>query len=361
MLYCRTPQLRCLKLIGINSHVKQQQQYLFIFGAFVPLCVLLLFVFRPKTPAGPSRYWGVRFLSNGTTIATCGGSSNPREFPRRGEIMLWDVATETPKLTLRQSASVRSLDGSVDGNLIAFGDFSGNLQLLDVSSGRVTASIKSGKPINGVAFSRSGNLVVSGDLAGRITLWNLPKGTVETIPIVNEKVLNIALSDDDRAMVATTRTGRAYLFDLLQPQASPLMIQCQNATNNEVNVEAVAFSPKTTEFATGGNKQLRLWESPSGRLLREFSVASGTINSVAFSPTERRLAAVNSDGMLILYDIDSGEIRFSTQAHSGTSFSAAFSQDGKKIATVGRDDFMVKIWNSQTLSLLQVLQRVDEP
>src|SRR5205814_1070725 len=69
-----------------------------------------------------------------------------------------------------------------------------------------------------------------------------------------------------------------------------------------------------------------------------------TVNSVAFSPDGRTLAAGNTDGTVRLWDVTSRrQIGDPLNGHDGVIHSVAFSGDGKTLATGGADG-TVRLW-----------------
>jgi WD40 repeat protein len=304
----------------------------------------------PNEPA--VQLWAVRFIGEGNSLATVGGNSTPYERSRRGELAVWDLKTCRKKFVLKQKAAVRGVAASSDGKFLAIGDFDGRTKLLDALTGKTLSALQSDAPINAVAFSGSSNLIVSGNLGGQITIWDTIKRTAESLILTNEIVLNVAISSN--AIVATTRSGNAYLFNLLYPNERKKLRACPDPAIDAPNAEAVAFAPDERSFATACQNQVRLWECPSGKLIRNFT-APKNVNSIAFSTDGTTLAVVDVAGTLALWDSLTGECRASTNAHIGISFCVAFSSDGRRIATIGRDDFSTKIWDAQTLTPLITL------
>lgn len=332
---------------------------LFISGSLLSIAIFLFSLLRiisnnapvPNEPA--IQLWAVRFIGDGNSLATVGGNGSPYETPRRGELAVWDLNTRRKKFVLRQKAAVRAVAASPDGKFLAIGDFDGHTKLLDGLTGETLSVLQSDAAINAVAFSRS-NLIVSGNLGEQITIWDTIKKTTESLLLTNETVLNVAISSDGNAIVATTRSGNAYLFNLLYPIERKKLRTFDDTTIDTPNAEAVGFAPDGRSFATACQNQVRLWECPSGKLIRDFTTPKN-VNSIALSTDGTTLAAVDSGGTLALWDSLTGECRASTNAHVGTSFCVAFSSDGRRIATIGRDDFSTKIWDAQTLTPLITL------
>jgi WD40 repeat protein len=80
----------------------------------------------------------------------------------------------------------------------------------------------------------------------------------------------------------------------------------------------------------------------------------GWVDSVAWSPNERTLAAAGSLGIW-LYDVNNptAEPRL-LEGHVGTVYSVAWSPDGTRLASAGQND--VRIWDVATGESLAVLE-----
>ena len=111
-------------------------------------------------------------------------------------------------------------------------------------------------------------------------------------------------------------------------------------------VEAVAFSPDSTIFASGSSDStVRFWDVGT---LSNIATLEGDsqVRSVAFSPDGRTLASGMADGTVRLWEVE-------TETHTGTLegdlvvHSVAFSPDGSILA-VGLDGGTVKLWDLET-------------
>ncbi|MFF8645355.1 trypsin-like peptidase domain-containing protein [Streptomyces sp. NPDC015345] len=119
-------------------------------------------------------------------------------------------------------------------------------------------------------------------------------------------------------------------------------------------ISAVAVDPKGNTLATGSvDGEAELWDISTGSFIRrfDFSEASsiGTIESVAFSPNGRTLAAGNDSAWL--WDVATGEMLSSESPGEdsvGSAASVAFSPDGKKLATGpgGAVGEKAKLWDA---------------
>jgi WD40 repeat protein/serine/threonine protein kinase len=110
-------------------------------------------------------------------------------------------------------------------------------------------------------------------------------------------------------------------------------------------IEGVAFSRDGKRaLSTGHDKTIRLWEIPSGRLVRELKGQEGPGWCVAFLPDGRRAISSSSDGLLRLWNLDTGEVLQRFTGHVGEVKAAAVSPDGRWVLSGGQDN-TVRLWD----------------
>jgi WD40 repeat protein len=215
--------------------------------------------------------------------------------------------------------------------------------------------------VNAVSISADNKLVAAAGTDGIVTLWE--RAGKEADPLIlpqGEKAFNVAVSPDGSVVAVAGRLGKAYLYNINQ-RGEPRTLQCYDGPPRpEVRVESIGLSSDGALAATGCEKTLQIWDTASGRLVRDVRGASSRINSLAFAPDGKALATVDNEGSLTLWDASTGAILKSVPAHADESFSVAYSRDGTRIATAGRKDYTVKIWDADTLALKQTLVRATQ-
>jgi len=329
------------------------------------LALLLVIYLRNRPPDVPLHFWSVNFSPDGKMIATAGGQGNPDALPRIGELIIWDSQTGKRKRVFHQISSIRSLAWANDGKFIVVGDFGGGTTLVSPSDAKPIASLpphgggKEGS-VNSVSISSDCKLVAIGSVDGTVTLWDTAGKELDPLVLPQgEKAFNVAASPNHGLVLVGGWRGKAYLYDLSLRGEPRIINACQDKSLRDARVETVAFTANGERFATGCKLTVRLWETSSGKLLRDVIGCANPVNCLAFSPDAARLATVDADGTLALWDTSTGDYVKSTPAHNGGSFSVAFSPDGKRLVTVGRRDFMGKIWDAERLTILSTFRRAE--
>ena len=324
-----------------------------LFACGVGLLLVALVFFVSRTNDTPRFPWAVAFLPDGKTLVTGGGQRRVNPNPAHGELVYWKLASGGRRRVVPQNWGIRSLVCSQNGKFLVVGDANGLTRLVEPYTGKTIVSLIPSAYVNSVAVSADSQLVASGSFDGTITLWDVGRREQETLALPNELIMAVALSPDHSALVATTRFGRAYLFDLVH-RGEPRVLPACPVPRNDANAEGAAFSPDGSTFATVCQRSVRIWETASGKMVREWQGdGSATFSGVAFAPDGQRLATVDTDGVLALWNPETGDSLGHVQAHETVSYTVVFSPDGKRLATTGLGDYVAKLWDAQSLAPLK--------
>jgi WD40 repeat protein len=121
---------------------------------------------------------------------------------------------------------------------------------------------------------------------------------------------------------------------------------------SSINYFAIAWSPDGSMLATGA-KNLSLWDTTRGELIRTIDGHDDTIQDVCWSPDGLYLLTASADGTIAAWDpISEENILKIERAHAGLVRCVRWNEDGSLIAS-GGDDGLVKTWDAQTGHLIE--------
>ncbi len=135
-------------------------------------------------------------------------------------------------------------------------------------------------------------------------------------------------------------------------------------------VRGLLYTPDGREIVTAGDdKTIRVWDASTGKLRHtirgEMDFGEpGKILTIAMSPDGKLLAAAGNlpfEGQRVirLYDFPSGRIVHLFKGHTDVVISVAFSPDGKRLASGGADD-VANIWDVKSRKLLARMEKAHE-
>jgi WD40 repeat protein len=108
------------------------------------------------------------------------------------------------------------------------------------------------------------------------------------------------------------------------------------------------FSSDGSRLYTGGyDGVVRAWDAGSGRQVKTFGGAEGTVWSVDVRPDGRRLAAAGEDRLVRIWTLGSDSPPSRLAGHERNIWEVRFSPDGTHLAS-GSFDTKVRIWNAAT-------------
>ena len=200
---------------------------------------------RHITDRARSQIKAITFSPDGQKIVTAGW-----------HVKIWDIHTLREVMTIRHSAWVLAIAFSLDGQFLAMGDESGQINIKNPKTYQDVAQF-SGDPdfISVLRFSPDNQILASGGYKGSITLWKLPNW----------------------ARIGTLPT---------------------NAT-----VQDISFSPDSSTLAGTDYEAVNLWTIQNGQNIATLSGHKGWVNAAAFSPDGTSLTSGGSDGTLKLWDV----------------------------------------------------------
>ena len=187
------------------------------------------------------------------------------------------------------------------------------------------------------------------------------------------QVLSTPLASEPTAsQTSVPSTPTAALPTAVLPSATPTLIPIRvdtipkieifNSFAMQESVRGLAFTSDGSVLAgAGGDTEdfaIHVWDVASGQEISTLRGHSGIIWSVAFSPDDRMLASVSSDGTARIWDWRSGDL-LKTLDFPDQVGSVSFSPNGQTLAVGGLDDLQTlhaAIWIFSTGSWKPLLK-----
>jgi WD40 repeat protein len=289
----------------------------------------------------------------------------------RGGVVLWDVARQTRILTQPLAVAegnVRSVAFSPDGMTLAAGYLArggpdgvvlwGMARRTRLAPGPLAMAEGN---VTSVAFSPDGMTLAAGydgrggsgaSQRGGVVLWDVARRArlaTQPLAVPEGYVTSVAFNPDGTVLVAGyvggVNRGGVVLWDV----ARRARLAPEPLAAGEGYVTSVAFNPNGTTLAAGyggvgglfGGGGVLLWDvARRARLLAQpLAVAEGDVESVAYSPDGKTLAAGYFGGVahsgVLQWDVSRQTPLLSHPlvVAEGAVWSLAFSSDGTTIAT----------------------------
>ena len=302
---------------------------------------------------------------------------------RDGLIKLWDVVTGQNIHTFSHESGVQSIAFSPTENILASGSSDATVKLWDAATGAEILAIETLGTVMAVTFSPDGNILAWSDgISDTVNLWDVATQSIVEIhePDTVFRVDSIALSPDNSTFVTVNPYETVKVRDI--------------ATGNTIDLghkeyRPISFSPDSAMLASGGRREVTLWDVNTGESVANIPVESlawfvsflnsntlayrewredfirlwdvttqtqvGTIETqyinqhdanLVFSPDKKTLA-LTAGRTIELWDIATGQNTDTLEGHVAEISSLAYSPDGNILVSTSWDD-TVRLWDLTT-------------
>ncbi|WP_203878941.1 WD40 repeat domain-containing protein [Planobispora takensis] len=267
-----------------------------------------------------------------------------------------------------RSAAVFTVHLSRSRGLVATGGADGTVRLWHAEApdgGQVLA--ETGNAVHSVRFSADGTMLAAGGNDKQVRIWDLSGGpaAARLLPGTwrhHAYVLALAWSPDGRHAACAAGDGRVAVRD---PGSARTLWETK-VKAGPLGVGDIAFSP-----ADGGRLALPAWravsivEAGAGQRVLSLTTGKHNVDSVAYSPDGKLIAAGVSDGTVRVWRVADGTAAHTLRVHAPMAYSEgepvgrvtglAFAPSGRFLASGGWDG-VVKIWRAADGALLREVE-----
>lgn len=241
----------------------------------------------------------VSWTADGERVLSAGADKSVRA---------WDAETGAPVKAMKEhSGVVNAVCAARRGPpLLVSGSDDGSVKVWDLRSRRSVATFAERLPVTAVAFSEEGDAVFAAGLGNEIHSWDLRAGALAlTLAGHSDTVTGLALSADGTQLLSNGMDCALRVWDVRPFAPAERCVRVlQGATHNfEKLLLRAAWSPDGAKVSAGSaDRQVYVWAA-SGKLLYKLPGHKGSVNEVAFHPSEPIVASCSSDRLIYLGEL----------------------------------------------------------
>lgn len=185
-------------------------------------------------------------------------------------------------------------------------------------------------------------------VAGGYTLYFLDnQPLVRTLTVYGEQAVSVAFSPDGNLIAANDWNGTLLVWSTADGRLQPPAISVVSGHTNP-------FSPDGKWIAGGSDRDVRIWDAATKRVVRTFSGHEGNVRTVAFSRDGKLLASGATDNMVFIWDLAGNQPGRRLAGHSDLVYSVAFSSDGQRVASASADQKVI-VWDVASGQIVKTL------
>jgi serine/threonine protein kinase/WD40 repeat protein len=248
---------------------------------------------------------------------------------------------------------------SADGRVLAAGGADGRLFIQRLTEAGAAEgpplAVQAHDEINDVAFSPDGLAVASVGEDGRVCLWKTADGSLLREALrAAEPLFAAAFSPSGEILACGGARQSLQLIPLTEADATARDLQPFAAAvaagdlAADADVESIQFV-SSGEMAVACGKLAAIIDL-EGQILRTFAGHEGTVGQIALSSDGRRLLSGGTDREPRVWEMATGRLLAVLPRHPGWIQGCGFSPDGTQIGTGCRDG-VVRVFDAGTLEL----------
>ena len=165
----------------------------------------------------------------------------------------------------------------------------------------------------------------------------------------NGVIVALGVTPDGQTLIVGSNNGRITAIDLSNFEE----IYSQQGTTNPYS--NIAFSPDGELFAIPSEEIVMIYETATGRLIRNLSSHTGNVSSITISPDSRTLVSASGEDLTLkVWDLENNNLIGDIGENVDSISTVVFHPDGRYFATAAGgigSDRTIKFWDAQDFSL----------
>jgi WD40 repeat protein/serine/threonine protein kinase len=232
-----------------------------------------------------------------------------------GEIGVWDLKTssliasvstknhERPRVgeeSIKRLEVATCLSFSPDGQRIACGYESGDIQLMDATASGATLTLSGHvAQVVSIAFDPAGQCLVSGDSDGNIHVWNANDGKLKQAIRGHRGAVNcVTIGPDSQRIASGGEDGTMNLV------AASLLPESQSFVGHAAGIVSTSFSRDNQKLLTvGDDAMLRIWDPATSKEIRTLTATDGKFTTATFLPDGEHVVSGDTNGAIKVWTI----------------------------------------------------------
>ncbi len=233
----------------------------------------------------------VAFSPDGQRLAT-GGDDHV--------FKLWDIPLKQHIATLehivdRSRSQVKAIAFSPDDKRLATAGV--DVKLWDVRTREEITTLQHGRWVFALAFSPDGQFLATGDETGQVNVWDVQsRQIIVQFKGDSKSVYTIKFSPDGKVLAGAGYDGNVELWEVENWKHL-------GALTSGGTIFTTSFSPDSKTLASTGYESVNLWQVDSGEKIAALTAHTGWVNAVAFSPDGSALISGGDDATLRIWDV----------------------------------------------------------
>ncbi|MDF1665759.1 MAG: WD40 repeat domain-containing protein, partial [Planctomycetota bacterium] len=244
----------------------------------------------------------------------------------------WTLSTGKEKDVLEKNfSSIRDLDISPDGRLIAAVGDNRVVYLWDAKSLRLVKRLTHNEPLTRVQFHPHKEELSVGTRSGKVWIWDWKREEpLLTLSVQDKAVTDLSYRPDGDFLAIAGDNALIRLIDLKSGK-QVLGLRCHEQTTR-----AVDFAPAGAQLLSAGDDQtVQLWALAQPYDYSSYKPFRYRVVDFAVAPDSERIVAVSERGQLKTWTLDGSGVSKTIKVRQDITRHVALSQDGKLVAVAG--------------------------